>query len=222
MSMERKRGIGKGAGRKRRAYDASGRRAQAERTRGAILEVAERIFLSEGYAGTTVAAVAAAASVSVETIYKGFNGKAGLVRALRDLRLAGRGPVHAEARSDRASHDATDAREIVAKWGRLAAEVAPMVSPILLLVRDAAITDPDMAALQVELDDDRLRRMTLNARHLQKGGHLKPGVTLRRAGDVLWTCSSPTLYELLVLSRKWSAAQYGRFVADSIAAALLP
>jgi AcrR family transcriptional regulator len=207
---------------KRRSYDASGRVAQAERARGMMVDVAERLFFDAGYAATTVGAIAAEAGVSVETIYKAFGGKAGLVRAIRERRLAGQGPEHAESRSNRARRTTTDPYELVAEWGRLTAEVAPMVSPVLLLVRDAALADPEMAELQAELDADRLRRMTANARHLHLAGQLRTGLTLRHAADVLWTYSSPELYELLVLKRKWTASRYGTFVGDSIAAALLP
>jgi hypothetical protein len=41
------------------------------------------------------------------------------------------------------------------------------------------------------------------------------------AADVMWTYSSPELYELLVLRRKWTPARYGRFVADAMIAELL-
>ncbi len=37
-----------------------------------------------------------------------------------------------------------------------AGEVAPRVAPIMLLVRDAAVADPDMAALKAEVDGQRL------------------------------------------------------------------
>lgn len=186
-----------------------------------MLDVAERLFFDEGYAATTVGAIASGAGVSVETIYKVFGGKAGLVRAIRERRLAGQGPEHAEARSNRARRAAVDPYALVAEWGRLTAEVGPMVSPILLLVRDAAIGDPEMAELQAEMDADRRRRMTANARHLHVAGQLKTGVTLRHAADVLWTYSSPELYELLVVKRKWAVTRYGKFVGESIAAALL-
>ena len=53
-------------------------------------------------------------------------------------------------------------RRLVAEWGRLTSEVAPLVSPILLLVRDAAGADSEMAALMSEMDGDRLRRMIPN------------------------------------------------------------
>jgi len=66
----------------RRRYDSSGRRERARQTRDQITSIARELFLSDGYAGTTVAGIAAAAHVSVETIYKGFGGKPGLVRAI--------------------------------------------------------------------------------------------------------------------------------------------
>ena len=138
-----------------------------------MLDSAERLFLQNGYAATTVASIAASANVSVETIYKAFSGKPGLVRAIRDRGLGGHGPVHAEQRSDRMRMAERDPRQIILNWGSLAAEVAPRVCPILLLVRDAAATDVDMARLRRELDDDRYRRMTINARHLRSAGHLR-------------------------------------------------
>ena len=215
--MERKRRVGK----RRRIYDASGRQAQAQRARVAVLDAAERLFLDGGYAATTVASIAEASGVSVETIYKGFGGKLGLVRAIRERRLAGAGPVPAEVRSNQRRRMESDPRALVAEWGRLTAEVAPLVSPILLLVRDAATTDPAMASLMTELDDARLRRMRANARHLHRAGHVREGISLATASDVLWTYSSPELYELLVLKRGWSLSRYGSFVGESIAAAIL-
>ncbi len=205
----------------RRHYDGAGRRAHAERTRTAVLEAAERLFLANGYAATTVASIAEAAGVSAETVYKAFRGKPGLVAAIRELRLAGVGPVHAETRSDVARARESDPRRLVAQWGKLTAEVAPRVSPILLLVRDAAATDPEMRALHARLDADRRRRMTVNARHLLRRGYLRTGVTLREATDVLWAFSSPDLYELLVVRRRWSVTRYGRFIGEAIGAALL-
>jgi AcrR family transcriptional regulator len=205
----------------RRRYDGAGRRAQAERTRTAVLEAAERLLVSNGYAGTTVGSIAEAAGVSAETIYKVFGGKPGLVAGIREVRLAGAGPGHAEVRSDRARKVESDPRRLVARWGQLTAEVAPRVSPILLLVRDAAPAHPEMATLHAKLDADRRRRMRVNATHLRNAGHLRQGVTLREAVDVLWTYSSPELYDLLVVRRGWSAVRYGRFVGEAITAALL-
>jgi AcrR family transcriptional regulator len=206
---------------KNRRYDATARRARAQRTRAAILDVARRRFLGAGYATTTVAAIAADAGVSVETIYKSFGGKPGLVRAIRDEALGGTGPVPAEERSDELQATESDPRKIIEGWGVLAAEVAPRVAPILLLVRDAA-SDPEMARLQAELDQQRLVRMSHNAETLARGGHLRYDVTVEAAAEVMWVYTAPELFELLVGKRGWTPRRFGAFVADALLAALLP
>ena len=205
----------------RRPYDSSRRREAARRNRDRILDAAEPRFLRDGYGFTTIAAVAADAGVSPDTIYKSFGGKPGIVRAIRDRALEGEGPVPAEQRSDALHEHEAGPRTIIEAWGRLTAEVAPRVAPILLLIRAAAATDPECLELLEELDRDRLRRMTLNARRLHAAGHLRDGMTVAQAADVLWTYSAPELYELLVLRRRWSAKRYGRFVADAMVGALL-
>ena len=111
--------------------------------------------------------------MSEETVYKAFGNKIALVRAIRDKALAGDGPVHAERRSDRMQASENDPRTIIRGWGVLTMEVAPRVAPVLLLVREAAASDPELARLQEEMDAARLTRMTHNARTLLKGGHLR-------------------------------------------------
>jgi AcrR family transcriptional regulator len=186
------------------------------------MEAARRLFLERGYGRTTISAIAEAADVSVETVYKGFGGKAGLVRAIWEKGLEGAGPVPAERRSDEMQAAEADPRAMIANWGTLATEVAPRTAPILVLIRAAATTEPEIAVLLEEVDRSRLARMERNARRLHDRGQLREGVTLAEARDVLWTYSSPELYELLVLRRSWSLEHYGRFVAEGITAALLP
>jgi len=206
---------------KGRRYDASRRRAQAVERHARVLDVAWSLFQTNGYAATTVGAVARRALVSEETVYKTFGGKSGLVRALRVRALEGAGTVPAETRSDRLRVH-SDPAKIVRGWARLATEVAPQVSPILLLVRDAALVDPSLRTLAAELDDERRVRMADNAGALHRAGHLRPGMTLQRATDILFVASSPEMYELLVLRCGWGLARYARHLEDTLRAALLP
>lgn len=206
----------------RRSYESTRRREQARQTREAILGSAWRLFSSDGFAPTTVAAIATAAGVSVDTVYKAFGGKPGLVRAICRQALAGEGPVPAETRSDALHTTESDPREIIRAWGTLTTEIAPRVAPILLLVRSAAGLDPEMAGLLSELNAQRLERMTRNAANLAASGHLREALTVERAGEILWTYSSPELYELLVLTRGWPLDRYGAFIAEAMIAALLP
>jgi len=204
-----------------RRYDSTRRREQARRTRVAVLEAAHRLFLEHGDAATTIAAIARAADVSVDTVYKSFANKPGLVRAIRDHRLAGDAEVPTEQVSDRIRDQEADAAKVVAGWGRFTAEVMPRVAPILLLVGTAASASAEMQALREELDGDRLTRMTHNAAHLADRGALKSGLTLEHARDIMWLYSSPELYERLVLHQGWTVPDYGRFVGDALTAALL-
>ena len=174
----------------------------------------------DGYHATTVAAIAAEAGVSAETIYKSFGSKPGLVRAVFANALEGAGPIPAETRSD-ALRD-TDPVTLVSGWARLAAEVAPRGTAVMVLVRAAASSDPGLRELYDEMETVRLRRMQENARALDAIGGIRDGITVEEAGDVLFTVSSPEMYELLVTRRGWSIERYSTYVRGTITHALLP
>jgi AcrR family transcriptional regulator len=205
---------------KGRRYDASGRRRAADRRRRLVVEAARGLFLERGFAGTTVAAVAQAAGVSVETVYKTFGGKAGLVRAVWEQALEGVGPVAAEERSDAVSSTARDPHEVIAAWARLSAEVGGRAAPVLALVRAAASVDPEAAALLAEIDAGRRARMTHNAAALARPGHLRTGLSVERAGELMMAISG-SLHDPLVTDAGWSAAEYADVVERMLRAVLL-
>jgi AcrR family transcriptional regulator len=189
----------------------------------AVLAQSRELFLAAGYGRTTIAAIARAAGVSKESVYKGYGGKPGLVRAIFEQSLLGAGGPPAEERSDRAQATATDARELMEQFGRFTAEVSPLGAPVFLLIRDAAASgDPDMAVLLRDVEDARYRRMLHNARQVLGRGFLKAGLTEQEVADVMFTCTSAELYESLVLKRGWDAERYGSFIARTLAANLLP
>jgi AcrR family transcriptional regulator len=206
----------------RRRYDSSRRQAQARATRDAILDVARRRLLDDGFAATTIASIAGDAGVSVDTIYKTYGGKPGLVRAIYERGLAGEGPVHAEARSDALQQTERDPLAITRAFGGFVMELAPRTAPIMLLLRDAAVSDPEMAKLQAELDEERLRRMVHNAENLRNAGHLRADLSVEEAGELGWLYTAPQLYELMVIKRGWSIQRFGAFVADALTAAYFP
>lgn len=203
----------------KRHYDGASRRARAEQVRLALVDAAHEMLLRDGYAALTIPKLAHACGVSAESVYKRFAGKPALVRAVVEHALRGIGPVAAETRSD--ALDTDDLQALLRGWGRLSAEVAPRVAPILLLVQVAAAHDPELATLSRELDENRRTRMTDNARRLAQAGHLPPGMSVAQATDILWTYSSPEVYELLVKRRGWNLQQYSAFITAGITAQLL-
>jgi AcrR family transcriptional regulator len=204
-----------------RRYDITGRRDRAHRTQAHVLMVARELFLRDGYAATTVAGVAAAAGVSVETIYKTFRGKPGLIRAIQRSGLAGTGPVPAPDRSDQMSAKDLPPRVILRHWATLTTEVMPRVAPIILLVRAAAATDPDMGRLLTEINDERLQRMHHNASQLANHGPLRNKMSTEQARDVMFAYTAPELYEILVTHQRWPIDHYADFIYRGLVAELL-
>ena len=209
---------------KRRSYDSSRRQEQARATRARILDAARAGFLADGYAATTIGAIATAADVSVEAVYKAFRNKPGLVKALFDVAIAGDDePVPIAERAFVAAINAQpDPPEKLRIYARHLAETAPRTAAVLLLARGVAYIDPEIATVQQQLQAERLTGMTSFATHLAESASLRDGITIERARDILWTYTAVELYELLVHERGWSVAQYRDFVADALIAALVP
>src|SRR3954447_18630992 len=181
----------------RRRYESPVRDEQARRTRLAVLDAAHHFFLEHGYAGTTIGAVAGAANVSVETVYKLFGNKTGLVKAVFDVAIVGDDePVPLLQRDFvRRNIAEPDPRRKLIAYGAHLTRVAPSAFPIQLVVRDAAATDAAAAQVWRQLQDERLTGMTVFARHLHDGGHLRSGVSMQEARDVLWMHNSVEVWD---------------------------
>lgn len=208
----------------RRQYDSSRRTEQARATRQTVVETARRAFLESGYAATTLAGVAERANVSVETIYKVFGNKPALVKAVFDVDVVGDDePVPMLQREFvRRNMIEPDPRRKLDMYGEHMAEVSPRIGPLLLVVRDAEASDAGAAGVWQQLQAERLHGMTVFAQHLHDSGHLREGVSVDEARDVLWTHNSVELWDLLVNQRGWSAERYGAWIGQQLIAALLP
>ncbi|HXD53529.1 MAG TPA: helix-turn-helix domain-containing protein [Solirubrobacteraceae bacterium] len=206
-----------------RRYDSSRRREQAARSRREVLAKARALFLAQGFRATTMASIAAAAGVSVETLYASWGSKTGIVEAL--VREALRGDADAppleRGEAVAAIQAEPSARRALGLYGELLARVQPQLAPVLRLLGEGAQSDAALAAILERNRRDRLEAMGRFAAHLAERGALGEGVSRERARDVLWTLNSPELYELLVEQRGWSAAEYGSWVAETLASALL-
>jgi AcrR family transcriptional regulator len=207
-----------------RVYRSTARAEQARRTRRAVIDAARRLFLTDGFAATTMPRVAEAAAVSVQTVYKVFGTKTQLAKAVFDVAIAGDDeavPVLERERLRQVRAEPDPRRKLVL-YGEFLAQVAPRHVPVQLVIRDAAAAHPDAADLWSQLQDERLAGMENFADALAGAGHLASGVTRAVARDVLWTYNSAEIFQLLVLERGWSPDSYGGWVANALIAALLP
>jgi AcrR family transcriptional regulator len=204
-----------------RRYDSTRRRQQAQQNRHAVLASARQRFLARGYAATTIAEIAQDAGVSVETVYKAFATKAGVLKALFDVSVAGDDePIPmAERAVIQTVRDEPDAARKLELYAKHLAATMPRSAPVQLLARDGAASSPDAAEVWKQIRHETLTGMTMFASGLASTGQLRVSAT--QARDILWTYHAPELYELLVLERGWSATRYGKFIAQAWIDALL-
>ncbi len=97
----------------------------------------------------------------------------------------------------------------------------PRLAPLVLVIRDAAHADEDVAALWAELGEQRLAGMTMFAEHLAAAGLLALGLTVEAARDELWALGAAEVYHLLVCQRGWSPDRYRDWLVEVWANRLL-
>jgi AcrR family transcriptional regulator len=211
-----------------RRYDSTRRRVQAAQTRRDILNAARELFLERGFTATTLANVAAAAGVAVETIYRAFDGKAGLFRAVvEDVVFAGDGVEQGEPPGSplRRQFDAIvaehDPRRQFELYADLQPELQARIGPLMRILAEASTADPAMRQTAEQLDAQRLAGMERFAKLLADRRVLRAGLTVDEARDVLWAATSHSMYELLVNHRGWTPNRYRDWLADSLARLLL-
>lgn len=205
-------------GQARRGYDASGRRAQAQATRERILENARDLFVTQGYAGTSIAQIAAASGVSAPTVFTGFRSKVNLLRAAVETAIVGDDePVAlAERPAMRHVHEGATAAEVLTRYAAMFVDIAPRACPISLVVFNAADADPEIAALADVLDEQRLRGSEAIARTVVD--RLGAPERLEDIRDTVWTFNAPLLYGLLVDQRGWTVERYVDWVRRGLLA----
>jgi AcrR family transcriptional regulator len=209
----------------RRRYNATRRQAQAAQTRQDILDAANRLFVEGGYAGTTLAAIARAAGVVVETIYRAYGSKAELFKAVVQAAVAGgadRARVPVEQRPAIAAVIAeTDPHRQLELYAATQPGIHARAGPLLRVLIGAAATDPELAELWTQIEKERLSGMGRFARLLADRGVLRPGLSAEEARDLLWTLNSLAVHDLLVRQRGWSPERYRDWLAAALARELL-
>lgn len=206
-----------------RRYDSPLRREQAARTRQQILVAAKELFERDGYAATSMAAIASAAGVSLKTVYLVFDTKSGLLRALWHLLLRGEDdsvPV-GEQHWYREVLDEPDPERQLRLNARNSLVVKARAGAILDVIRDAASSDPEIAALWARIQTEFHANQRTIVQSLDDKHALAPGLDVAAATDILWALNHPTLYSLLARERRWSTKRYEGWLADLFCAQLL-
>ena len=206
-----------------RRYESPRRREQAAATRSAILGAAQRLFERQGYAATTMAAIAAEAGVALKTVYVAFDSKGNLLRELWHLLL--RGDADAAPMPERpwyremlAEPDPCRRLRLMAATSRTVKERA---AGLLEVIRGAAAADADIGALWARIGTEFHGIHLPLVEGLAAEGALRAGLDAAAACDVLWTLNHPAVWQLLVVERGWSAERYERWLGDASCSEIL-
>ena len=208
----------------KRPYDASRRRERARARRLAVVLAARDLFERDGFRPTTIAAVAARAGVSAESVYKGFGTKAALAKAVFDLVIAGDDePVPVADRPEiQAMRDEPDARRKIAMYAGGLAQRQARSAKVLILIRDGRHVDDSLAPIWAKLYDEGMAGMTMLGRHLLDTGQLRDGIGLDEVRDLLWNYLAIDHYERLVLTQGWPPERYAQWLTQAITSAICP
>lgn len=203
-----------------RPYASAVRDDQAQATRRRILAAADGLLLAGGYASMTIARLAGAAEVSPQTVYNSVGGKAAVVKAVYDVRLAGDDePVAMNDRPEiRAVREAPTAVECLRRYAEVSRLLWVRVGPLLGAL---PTSDPTLTDFLATIDRERRIGNSGVVVHLDRAFTLVAGMDQTRAVDLVWTLTAPQTADLLIRRCGWSVDAYTDWLADTLVRSLL-
>jgi AcrR family transcriptional regulator len=198
----------------KRQYDSTWRQEQARETRQRIIQAAHDLFLSQGYGSTTIADIARAAGIAVETVYSAFRNKHTLLRQVwyvsfrgdeEDIRLWDRPEIRTViAEPNLARRFEAQAIVLTAVFRR--------ITPVLLMLQGAVASQPAAAAMLAEFDERRLDAAAKYAHAAVATGQL--AVSEDECRDMLWATLDGALWHRLVAERGWSDERFAAWLGQ--------
>lgn len=205
----------------KRSYQSTRRIEQATETRRRILRAAHDLFVGQGYGRTTIAEVAGAAGVAVETVYAAYRNKPTLLRQVwyatfrgddEDIRLLDRPEIRAVlAEPDLATRLRAHAAVMTPVFRR--------ITPLFRALQGAATSEPAAAAMLAEFDERRLDAAGHYAKAAAATGQL--AVSEQECREVLAATLDGALWHRLVEEGGWSEDRFAQLLGTIWVATLV-
>jgi AcrR family transcriptional regulator len=205
----------------KRSYRSPLRREQAAATRRRILDAARALLVERGYAATKLDQVAVAAGVALPTLTGYFPTKAALLEEVLRAAVRGAGDEGAIGERLQAALEHEDPRELLSAVAAVVRAANERAFDLFEILRKAAAAEPSIERRRHEGAEGRRRDQAAIARHLERAGALRGDLSEREATDLLWLYSSADVYRLLVRDSGWAPDRYERWLAATLADALL-
>jgi AcrR family transcriptional regulator len=198
------------AGVNKRPYRTRIRRGDAP---ALVRAAATDLFIAKGYAATSIDDIAAAAGVARPTVFTAVGTKPTILKAVVDQATVGDDvPVPL---SDRPWYqealDEPDLRRSLRLLARNMSRIAQGVAPLLRAVEHAAASDPEVAELWQDLQQQRRQSLTLLATALCTKAPLR--LDQAAVVDTLWALQ-PSTYQRLVLDADWTPQEWESWLGD--------
>jgi AcrR family transcriptional regulator len=199
-----------------RSYHSPQRQADAAATRANIVDAAARLFVRDGYVGTSIKAIAAEAGVSVPTVH--LNGpKHGLLIAAFERTFAGDEGRHslAERPALVAIMGEPDTGTAIARYVDFLIEANQRSAGIVRAMLAAADSDAEVRAAYLDLEMRRHRDMTIAAGWFVQRGRIRDD-QLGRGADILGLLTGPDPWTHFVVSRGWEVTAYRSWLISQL------
>jgi AcrR family transcriptional regulator len=191
------------------------REERAAVTRRRILDAARHRFFEDGYAATTLRAVAAEAGVAVQTVYAVFGSKAAI---LADLRALAVNLPEADTEWRAAMSEPTPERRL-ARFAHSIRNRWELAGDIVRVDQDAVRVDPSLRAGIAAADARRHGGIAAFVRGIE--ADLGARIDVERSIGVVNALTLYAAYEELVNVQGWTPDGYERWLGESLIAGVL-
>lgn len=207
----------------KRQYRSPLRAQAARRTRAQIRDAAARLFVRQGYVGTTMRQVAEEAEVSERTTYLAFPSKLDLFLEVIGVATAGddRPIPLAERPEFQAALSERDGKKALKLAVSLVSNLLERAGPLVMAALESAGADDTLREAAIQGERARARDLALIAEALEAHGQLREDLNVDEATDILFAVLSPQAHQMLRRDRRRSAARYERTVLKVFERALL-
>ena len=206
----------------RRPYRSPKREAAALKTRHAIRDAAETLFLRDGYARTSMKAIAAQARVSEKTMYLTYATKANLLRNVIQVAVRGdEAPATLSERREWRAMVAGPPGQVFARFAALNAALMARTAPIIALAEAAAAAEPELAEHRDRAHATSRADLHALAVELKQRGALAPGISEQHAADAMYALAADVIvYLRLTRDCGWTDTGYADLIARTLQATL--
>ena len=204
----------------KRTYNTPKRDARAAATRARIRASAEELFLRNGYARTSMTAVARAAGVAEKTVYLTFPTKAELLNDIIVTALRSEDAVR-PLRLRLGEALAAPPQQLIAGYASLVADLMARTARIMALGEHAAASDGGLAALR----DRGLAAMRSDCRDvaaaLAERNALADDLSVDNAAATIYALTNEAVHLRLADGYGWTAEEYRSWLERTLRASIL-